>query len=148
MGRLLNNINLGLKYLCACVFFYFVWSNTVCFQVGSYGTSHYTTYISSYRQEREKDEVRPMFYTHFCSLGQIIPQMFHVSLSLVSVYHCASACCFITRLEVLEGKLSMKRLKRSRGWKKTENKEINLTSLTAISLLHSAPQSKLTLSNF
>lgn len=46
------------------------------------------------------------------------------------------------------GKLSMKRLKRSRGWKRIENKEINLTSPTAISSLHSSPQSGLTLSNF
>lgn len=57
--RLLNNKNLGSNYLLS----YFVWSNTVSFQVSSYVTSHYTTYLSSYRQEREKNEVRPTFYT-------------------------------------------------------------------------------------
>lgn len=86
--------------------------------------------------------------TCFCCLGQINPHLFQVSLNLVSVYHHACAHCFITKLEVFEGKLSMKRLKRSRGWKRIENKEINLTSPTAISSLHSTPQSGLTLSNF
>lgn len=86
--------------------------------------------------------------TCFCCLGQINPHLFQVSLNLVSVYHHACAYCFITKLEVFEGKLSMKRLKRSRGWKRIENKEINLTSPTAISSLHSTQQSGLALSNF
>lgn len=84
----------------------------------------------------------------FLLFGTNNPHLFQVSVNLVSVYRHACAYCFITKLEVFEGKLSMKRLKRSRGWKRIENKEINLTSPTAISSLHSSPQSGLTLSNF
>lgn len=108
-------------------------------------TTQHTFLLIDRRGRKMRSDLR---FTRFCSLGQINPHLFQVSLNLVSVYHCAFAYCFITRLEVLEGKLSMKRLKRSTGWKKIENKEINLTSLTAISFFHSAPQSVLTLSDF
>lgn len=56
-----------------------------------------------------------LHFTHISSLWETNAHLFLVSLNLVSVYHCAFGYCFITRLDVLEGKLSMKRLKRSRG---------------------------------
>lgn len=91
---------------------------------------------------------RPISALFTLSSEQINPHLFQVSLSLGSVYRCAFAC-IITRLEVLEEKLSMKRLTRSRGGKnEIENKEINLTSVTAIILFLSTRSSELTLSNF
>lgn len=101
---------------------YFVWSSTACLQVSSLPTylHNILSVLSTGGGGVEVGARSDVHFTHISALftlssEQINPHLFQVSLSLVSVYHCAFADCIITRFQVLEGKLSMKRLKRSRG---------------------------------